>query len=87
MTRPLSVADISSYLAMTGWSRQPGEWRGAAVWVHEGDHEILVPGTDDLGDRARRAPPIRPRRPRPVPTGAGPSSRSAGGSTRARTWS
>ncbi|TDD18323.1 hypothetical protein E1294_24955 [Nonomuraea diastatica] len=53
MTRPLSVADISSYLAMTGWSRQPVIWRGAAVWVHEGDHEILVPGTDDLGD----APP------------------------------
>ncbi|WP_246090035.1 hypothetical protein [Nonomuraea deserti] len=54
MTTPLSVADISSYLAMTGWSRQPGDWRGAAVWVHEGDHEILVPGTDDLGDGPRR---------------------------------
>lgn len=53
ITNP-SVADISSYLAVAGWARQPDDWRGAAVWVHEGDHEILVPGTDDLGDGPRR---------------------------------
>ncbi|RCG30136.1 hypothetical protein DQ384_17865 [Sphaerisporangium album] len=50
----LSVADINGYLAATGWVRQPEDWRGAAVWVHEDDHEILVPGTDELSDGARR---------------------------------
>ncbi|WP_113705399.1 hypothetical protein [Nonomuraea lactucae] len=54
MTANLSVADINSYLAVTGWTRQPEQWRGAAVWVHEGDHEILVPGADGLGDGPRR---------------------------------
>lgn len=54
MIRSVSVSDISSYLAATGWIRQPEIWRGAAVWVHEGDHEILVPGADDLADGPRR---------------------------------
>ncbi|MGW4957979.1 hypothetical protein ACWEPL_12205 [Nonomuraea sp. NPDC004186] len=52
--RNVSVADVSSYLAATGWVRQPEGWRGAAVWVHEGDHEILVPGADHLADGPRR---------------------------------
>ncbi|MFI6989425.1 hypothetical protein ACI2LC_33740 [Nonomuraea wenchangensis] len=52
--RSLSVADVSSYLAATGWVRRPGTWRGAASWVHDGDHEILVPGTDHLADGPRR---------------------------------
>jgi hypothetical protein len=50
----LSVSDISSYLAATGWVRQPEGWRGAAVWVHDGDHEVLVPGADGLADGPRR---------------------------------
>ncbi|MGR6915517.1 hypothetical protein ACU635_14840 [[Actinomadura] parvosata] len=52
--REVSVSDVSSYLAATGWVRQPDGWRGAAVWVHDGDHEILVPGSDDLADGPRR---------------------------------
>ncbi|NRQ39420.1 hypothetical protein HII36_47490 [Nonomuraea sp. NN258] len=52
--RSVSVSDIRSYLAATGWARQPDEWRGATVWVHEDDHEILVPGSDDLADGPRR---------------------------------
>ncbi|MFI0417949.1 hypothetical protein [Spongiactinospora sp. 9N601] len=54
MSTGLSGADINSYLAVTGWVRQPQEWRGAAVWLREGDHEIFVPGTDDLADGPRR---------------------------------
>lgn len=54
MTIELSVADINSYLAETGWARQPGDWRGATIWVHEGDHEILVPSQDGFGDGPRR---------------------------------
>lgn len=54
MTHGLSVIDISSYLEATGWIRQQDEWRGAAIWVLQGDHEILVPGTDDLRDGPRR---------------------------------
>lgn len=54
MTADLRVADINSYLAATGWTRRPERWRGAAIWVHEGDHEILVPGTDGLADGPRR---------------------------------
>ncbi|MFC0042710.1 hypothetical protein [Actinomadura rayongensis] len=54
MRTPLSVADISSYLAASGWTRQPDRWRGAAVWVHERDHEVLVPAHDGMGDGARR---------------------------------
>ncbi|MGW0808194.1 hypothetical protein [Nonomuraea sp. NPDC002799] len=52
--RNVSVSDVSSYLAATGWVCQPEGWRGAAVWVHDGDHEILVPGADDLADGPRR---------------------------------
>ncbi len=54
MTVELSVTDITSYLAASGWVRQPGEWRGAASWVHEGDHEVLVPARDGMGDGERR---------------------------------
>jgi hypothetical protein len=49
VTRLLSVTDISSYLAATGWRRAPEDWRGAAVW-ESGDIEVLVPPSDDLGD-------------------------------------
>ncbi|MED7930715.1 hypothetical protein SMD20_41265 [Nonomuraea sp. LP-02] len=52
--RNVSVADVSSYLAATGWVRRPETWRGAAIWEHDGDHEILVPGTDHLADGPRR---------------------------------
>jgi hypothetical protein len=52
--RSVSVSDISSYLAAAGWARQPEGWRGAAVWVYAGDHEILVPGADGLADGPRR---------------------------------
>ncbi|QFY13981.1 hypothetical protein GBF35_04415 [Nonomuraea phyllanthi] len=54
MSADLPVADINSYLAATGWTRRPEDWRGAAVWEHEGDHEILVPGEDGLADGPRR---------------------------------
>jgi hypothetical protein len=54
VTTSLLVADINSYLDATGWNRQPQDWRGAAVWLHEGDHEILVPGADGLGDGPTR---------------------------------
>ncbi|TDD32575.1 hypothetical protein E1286_43435 [Nonomuraea terrae] len=54
MTGSLSVADVTSYVAATGWVRRPEGWRGATVWVHDGDHEILVPGSDDLADTPRR---------------------------------
>lgn len=49
-----SAADISSYLAATGWSRRPESWRGAAVWERDGDHEVLVPEKPDLVDAPRR---------------------------------
>ncbi|NUR88942.1 MAG: hypothetical protein HOY71_33060, partial [Nonomuraea sp.] len=58
MTAELPVADIRSYLAAAGWVRQERVWRGASVWVHEGDHEILVPGVDGLGDGRRRVQEI-----------------------------
>ncbi|GAA0961165.1 hypothetical protein [Actinocorallia libanotica] len=54
MNARLSVADISGYLASRGWTRRPEEWRGASIWVHEGDHEILVPGSDGFSDGPRR---------------------------------
>ncbi|MDF5753100.1 hypothetical protein [Spongiactinospora sp. TRM90649] len=54
MTARLTVADIRDYLASTGWALQPDGWRGGTIWVHAGDHEILVPGSDDLGDGPRR---------------------------------
>ncbi|GAB1824642.1 hypothetical protein [Herbidospora sp. RD11066] len=54
MSEPLSVADINTYLAVSGWTRQPEAWRGAAVWIHRDDHEILVPGSDHMGDGPRR---------------------------------
>lgn len=54
MRADLPVTDISSYLAAAGWVRQREEWRGAAIWLYPGDHEILVPPTDDLRDGQRR---------------------------------
>lgn len=54
MTIPLKVEDITSYLAEGGWSRDPQDWRGASVWRHSGDYEVLVPAQDGLGDGDRR---------------------------------
>ncbi|WP_405644386.1 hypothetical protein [Streptomyces sp. NBC_00019] len=54
MTIPLKVADIAGYLAETGWERDPRGWRGASVWHHPGDYEVLVPGRDGMGDNERR---------------------------------
>ncbi|WP_314415911.1 hypothetical protein [Streptomyces sp. DSM 40484] len=54
MTIPLKVDDIASYLADTGWERDPQGWRGASVWQHPGDYEVLVPARDGMGDNDRR---------------------------------
>lgn len=54
MTIPLKVDDIASYLAESGWERDPLGWRGASVWQHPGDYEVLVPVHDDMGDGDRR---------------------------------
>ena len=54
MTIPLKVDDIASYLAEAGWDRDPQGWRGASVWRHPGDYEVLVPPRDGMGDGARR---------------------------------
>ncbi|MEV6175269.1 hypothetical protein AB0L99_44685 [Streptomyces sp. NPDC051954] len=54
MTIPLKVDDIASYLAETGWERDPQGWRGASVWQHPGDYEVLVPARDGMGDNERR---------------------------------
>ncbi|WP_018658285.1 hypothetical protein [Actinomadura flavalba] len=54
MTAEPSVADITSYLAASGWVRAPGEWRGAATWTHAADAEVLVPARDGMGDGPRR---------------------------------
>ncbi|WP_413756226.1 hypothetical protein [Streptomyces sp. MMBL 11-3] len=54
MTIPLKVDDIASYLADTGWERDPQGWRGASVWQHPGDYEVLVPARDGMGDSDRR---------------------------------
>ncbi|MHB9757428.1 hypothetical protein ACYBSK_23885 [Streptomyces sp. BYX5S] len=54
MTLPLKVDDIASYLADTGWEREPQGWRGASVWQHPGEYEVLVPARDGMGDSDRR---------------------------------
>ncbi|MER7929720.1 hypothetical protein ABTY96_42435 [Streptomyces sp. NPDC096057] len=54
MRIPLKVDDIASYLAETGWERDPQGWRGASVWQHPGDYEVLVPARDGMGDNDRR---------------------------------
>jgi hypothetical protein len=54
MTIPLRVDDIASYLAEMGWERDPRGWRGASVWQHPGDYEVLVPARDGMGDGERR---------------------------------
>lgn len=54
MTIRLKVDDIASYLAETGWQRDPRGWHGASVWQHQGDYEVLVPGQDGMGDGERR---------------------------------
>ncbi|MEO5875994.1 MAG: hypothetical protein ABIS86_18700 [Streptosporangiaceae bacterium] len=54
MTPQVRVADLSGYLAASGWVRQAGDWRGASVWVRDGDHELLVPARDGMGDGERR---------------------------------
>lgn len=54
MTIPLKVDDIASYLAGTGWARDPRGWRGASIWQHPDDYEVLVPAQDGMGDGDRR---------------------------------
>jgi len=54
MTIPLKIEDIASYLAETGWERNPRAWRGASLWQHRGDYEVLVPARDGMGDGERR---------------------------------
>jgi hypothetical protein len=54
MAIPLEIDDIASYLAETGWERNPRGWRGASVWQHPGDYEVLVPARDGMGDGDRR---------------------------------
>lgn len=49
------VADLDGYLAGTGWRRLPDTFNGAALWARDpGDHEVLVPPSDSLGDSDRR---------------------------------
>jgi len=54
MTTPLKIADIVSYLAETGWERDPEDWHGASSWRYPGDFEVLVPAQDGMGDGERR---------------------------------
>src|SRR5262250_2365018 len=54
ITTMLKVHDIVSYLADTGWARDPRGWRGASLWQHPGDYEVLIPARDGLGDKERR---------------------------------
>ncbi|WP_328615996.1 hypothetical protein OHS18_04205 [Amycolatopsis sp. NBC_00355] len=54
MTIPLKISDITSYLAETGWEREPDDWNGASFWRHPADFEVLVPAQDGLGDGERR---------------------------------
>jgi hypothetical protein len=54
MTAPLTVIEIASYLANTGWERDPHSSHGASVWQYQGDYEVLVPAGDGLGDGDRR---------------------------------
>jgi hypothetical protein len=54
MTGLPSGAELVTYLDGSGWRRQPRSWRGASVWFHPGDHEVLVPADDGLGDSDRR---------------------------------
>lgn len=50
----LRVGDITSYLAEAGWQRQPQGWRGAGLWQHSSEYELLVPARDGLRDAAAR---------------------------------
>jgi hypothetical protein len=54
MTNPLKVDDVVSYLAATGWKREPDGWQGASTWQHRGGYEVLVPARDGMGDGDRR---------------------------------
>lgn len=56
-TNPLTVADITGYLADTGWRPAPSDrFNGgrATVWRHPDDFEVLVPARDGMGDAERR---------------------------------
>ncbi len=58
MNGRLSVADISTYLAHTGWRRRPESWRGAAIWTHQDVYDVLVPARDGMGDGELRVAEI-----------------------------
>jgi hypothetical protein len=49
----LSLEDITSYLDVNGWERQPDGWRGALVWAFD-DRQVLVPDRDGYADGPRR---------------------------------
>ncbi|GAB2861579.1 hypothetical protein GCM10022221_71640 [Actinocorallia aurea] len=53
MGEPPSPEDVTGYLAASGWVRTEAR-PGASVWVHKGDHEVLVPDDPALKDAARR---------------------------------
>jgi len=46
----LSIAEVASYLAATGWRREAQAWRTASIWISPDDHEVLLPARDGMGD-------------------------------------
>jgi hypothetical protein len=46
----LSVADIGTYLAATGWRRQAVVWTSASAWADAAGREVLLPARDGMGD-------------------------------------
>lgn len=46
----LQIADITSYLVQTGWSRLAETPRGAVIWGDAEDRQVLVPPRDGMGD-------------------------------------
>jgi hypothetical protein len=50
VTGAVRVADVSAYLAATGWRRHQQQWRSAAIWAYLDGVEVLVPPRDGMGD-------------------------------------
>ena len=44
MSAGLSVADIGTYLAATGWRRQPMVWTSVSVWADAAGREAALAG-------------------------------------------
>lgn len=55
MTGVLQVADMTSYLAATGWRQRPETWRDASLWDHPDGHGALVPPRDGMADAPERS--------------------------------